>query len=334
MASLLATKNKLFIFGGWNFILQFNNIFIYDLDTETWEDPEVNHEIPKWNLQGCLAPSIPSWKYFIFGGCSGNFFEGSNRTGSKYNNDSWFLDIDPLEWVPIALEEDQEIAPKARESSATFYNADDQRFYVFGGWSNDWMNDMWMLPVGNITGPPYAIDYIKPKVGPLTGKTKLSIYGAGFKESYGNITVRFFGAKTPIDAPGTFKEENLIEVETPNFESFGQKKCEIRVCCGKYDLTITSADFTYYLNTKADQTICFGPGLLDENFTEAEAMFMIQARNSEGVNRTTGSDQFNVMIKRQDIDLPEPEVLDAKAQKKFDDLPEEEKKAIQEKKDK
>lgn len=31
---------------------------------------------------------------------------------------------------------------------------------------------------------------------------------------------------------------------------------------GKYDFTITSAEFTYYLNTKADQTICFGPGLL------------------------------------------------------------------------
>ena len=110
-----------------------------------------------------------------------------------------------MEWVPVGLEEDQEIVPKSRESPATFYNADDQRFYVFGGWSNDWMNDMWMLPVGNITGPPYAITHIKPKVGPLTGKTKLSIYGAGFKESYGNITVRFFGGKTPIDAQGNFK---------------------------------------------------------------------------------------------------------------------------------
>lgn len=113
----------------------------------------------------------------------------------------------------------------ARESAATFYNADDQRFYVFGGWANEWLNDMWMLPVGNITGPPYAIDYIKPKVGPLTGKTKLSIYGAGFKESYGNITVRFFGGKAPIDAQGVFKDENLIECETPNFEQYGPKKC-------------------------------------------------------------------------------------------------------------
>lgn len=55
-------------------------------------------------------------------------------------------------------------------------------------------------------------------------------------------------------------------------------------------MTITSAEFTYFLNTKADQTICFGPGLLDDNFIEAEAMFFIQARNAEGINRTTGAD--------------------------------------------
>lgn len=57
---------------------------------------------------------------------------------------------------------------------------------------------MWMLPVGNITGPPYAITHIKPTVGPVTGKTKLSIFGAGFKESYGQITVKFFGGKSPV----------------------------------------------------------------------------------------------------------------------------------------
>ena len=187
---------------------------------------------------------------------------------------------------------------------------------------------MWVLPVGNITGPPYAITHIKPTVGPLTGKTKLSIYGAGFKESYGSITVRFFGGKTPIDAQGTYKDENLIECETPSFESFGPRKCEIRVTCGRYDLTITSAEFTYYLNTKADQTICFGPGLLDENYTESDAMFLIQSRNAEGVNRTTGSDEFKINIKRLDIEIPEEEVLDAKKQKEFDELPEEEKKKI------
>jgi dynein heavy chain len=45
-------------------------------------------------------------------------------------------------------------------------------------------------------------------------------------------------------------------------------------------MTITSSEFTYYLNTKADQTICFGPGLLEENVVDTESMFYIQARNA------------------------------------------------------
>jgi dynein heavy chain len=75
-------------------------------------------------------------------------------------------------------------------------------------------------------------------------------------------------------------------------------------------LTITSAEFTYFLNTKADQTICFGPGLLEDNHIDAEAMFYIQARNAEGHNRTTGADEFRVKIKRLDIEMPEDEVMD------------------------
>lgn len=43
MANLLGKKEKLFIFGGWNFTLQFNNMFIYDIENETWTDTESNH---------------------------------------------------------------------------------------------------------------------------------------------------------------------------------------------------------------------------------------------------------------------------------------------------
>jgi dynein heavy chain len=96
IASILSNRDKLIIFGGWNYTTQFQNIFIYNIDTKTWEDPEVNHEIPKWNLGGIMAPSIPSWKYFIFGGTVGSFFEGSNRTSTKFSDDTWYLQVDSL----------------------------------------------------------------------------------------------------------------------------------------------------------------------------------------------------------------------------------------------
>jgi hypothetical protein len=56
------------------------------------------HEIPKWNCCGIMAPSIPSWKYFIFGGSCGSFEEGGNRTASKFVDETFYLDIDNLKW--------------------------------------------------------------------------------------------------------------------------------------------------------------------------------------------------------------------------------------------
>ena len=52
-------------------------------------------------------------------------------------------------------------------------------------------------------------------------------------------------------------------------------------------------------------------------------MFYIQARNAEGENRTTGADEFDIKIRRLDIEIPEEEPMDEKAKKAFDALPEE-----------
>jgi hypothetical protein len=38
-------------------------------------------------------------------------------------------------------------------------------------------------------GPPYAIYNLEPKMGPLTGKTRIRITGDGFRET--SIVVRF-----------------------------------------------------------------------------------------------------------------------------------------------
>lgn len=67
---------------------------IYDIEKNEWVDPEISHESPKWNFNAILAPSIPSWKYFIFGGSIGSFEEGGNRTTSRYVEDTFYLDID------------------------------------------------------------------------------------------------------------------------------------------------------------------------------------------------------------------------------------------------
>lgn len=184
---MMANKPQLMIFGGWSFTSQYSNIMIYDIEKDEWVDPEISHEIPKWNLSGVMAPSIPSWKYFIFGGSVGSFEEGGNRTNSRYVDDSFVLDIDTLSWNAINLENDENsrvvLKPKARESSSIFYDSNESRVIIFGGWANNWLNDLWALNVSTITGPPYAIFNLKPSLGPLTGKTKVFIDGDGFKDT-------------------------------------------------------------------------------------------------------------------------------------------------------
>lgn len=150
---------------------------IYNIETNEWTDPELSHEVPKWNLAAIMAPSIPSWKYFVFGGSVGSFEEGGNRTTSKFVDDVFYLDIDSMEWRSVNLEPDDDskkiVRPKARESPAIFYDLNESRLIIFGGWSNNWLDDMWSLNVSTVTGPPYAIFSIKPNLGPLTGKTKV-----------------------------------------------------------------------------------------------------------------------------------------------------------------
>lgn len=79
---------------------------IDDIEKDEWVDPEIAHEIPKWNLSGIMAQSIPSWKYFVFGGSVGSFEEGGNRTNYHFVDDSFVFDMDTLSWSSINLEGD------------------------------------------------------------------------------------------------------------------------------------------------------------------------------------------------------------------------------------
>jgi len=94
---------------------------IYDILQNLWIDPELTHEIPKWNHCGAMIPAIPNWKYFIFGGSIGSFEDGGNRTGAKIVNDVFFLDLngDEMAWRGFDLEPEEGdkkvLKPKERE---------------------------------------------------------------------------------------------------------------------------------------------------------------------------------------------------------------------------
>ena len=113
-----------------------------------------------------------------------------------------------------------------------------------------------------------------------------------------------------LQTPGTFVNETTMTCMTPAFDQFGAKQCIMQLLIGNGDLTTTWIPFQYFLDTKADKSLVYGPGVLKENLMGTETEFVIVARNELNENRTSGRDQYVVKLKTE---IPRP-----------DDLPEEE----------
>ena len=303
---MFSVGNMLYVYGGWNSESQFTNTIRYNLETSEWYDPDIYNDLPRWNHCGIMVEAIPSWKYFIFGGETGEFPEGGPRNFGSFTNSACFLDIDSLRWSTIFLEDNSDggkaLVPSPREYAAMSYDQKDSRLVLFGGWSNGWLNDLYSLNVSKITGPPYAVVDVVPGLGQLSGNVPVTIKGVGFKDA--NIKVIFTCGKTPVDAPskmsievtGTFISETEVSCFTPNYEAFGPKDAIVQLSIQGGDLTTTWAPFTYFMNTRAYKSLAYGPGLLHEGSVGHPTEFLIQARNELGENRKSGRDNFQVRV--------------------------------------
>jgi len=190
--------DKLFVYGGWNQEMQYNNIWQYDFNTKEWSDPDIFNEVPRWNHCSLLIEAIPTWKFFIFGGECAEYNEGAARSFGQYVNSSCFIDLGAMRWSTFASDiETQAVMPKPREYAAMTYDNRDQRLIVLGGWHNGWLDDLYTLKVAKIVGPSYAIMKADPALGQLSGNVQLVIIGQGFKEV--NINVHFTCGSRPVD---------------------------------------------------------------------------------------------------------------------------------------
>jgi len=197
--SVFASDDKIFVYGGWNSEMQFNNIMIFNLQTQEWSDPDIYNEIHRWNHCSVLVEAIPTWKFFIFGGECAEYNEGNPRAFGEYVNSSCYLDLGTQRWTTYASDpETNENIPSPREYASMAYDQKDNKLIVFGGWNNGWHNDLYSLNVGKIVGPSYAITATEPNMGQLTGKVPLTITGQGFKDA-GSIQVLFTLGGRPVD---------------------------------------------------------------------------------------------------------------------------------------
>jgi len=181
--------------------------------------------------------------------------------------------------------------PSPREYSSMTYDKKNSRLVIFGGWNNGWFNDLHTLNVQKIVGPDYAVTSIYPPLGQLTGNVPVTITGQGFRDA--GIRVLFTQGNKPIDtvtrltleSPGQFESDTTITCVTPNFEQFGPKEAVVQVVIASEEITTTWSMFNYFLNTRANKTLAYGAGLLQDVAVGTPIEFVIQARNDEGQNR-------------------------------------------------
>lgn len=54
------------------------------------------------------------------------------------------------------------------------------------------------------------------------------------------------------------------------------------------------------MNTRAAKSLCYGTGILEEQAVGETCQFVIQARNDNSENRTSGRDQFQITVTTDD----------------------------------
>ena len=96
--------------------------------------------------------------------------------------------------------------------------------------------------------------------------------------------------------------------ETPNFERFGPSNACIQLTIAGGDLTTTFSPFSFFMNTRAYMSLCYGPAIQDTCAVGTPAEFIIQARNDNAENRTSGNDNFIVKVETVEDEPKEIEV--------------------------
>ena len=284
--------DKFVVIGGKDNMVMHGDTHHLDLQTMTWiEDgvgvpPAYTREIS--NHQLSAIESVPNFKMFCLTGKKG---------ANDFLNHVEVMDCGNMVWNnPPAIG----TPPCAREDSAMAYDPKTCKVLLFGGWSNRWLGDTWLLNVSPIIGPPYACSKVVPDIGPVFGESEITIFGLQFKP--GKIEIRFSAGKNEATAEGKFVNENEITCLTPNFEAFGAMDVEVRVSINNEGWTVNKMRFRYFANTSAANCIAFGPGV--NSNTKAiygiEIPFRILAKDTCNANRTSGGDEFVVEVTKED----------------------------------
>lgn len=69
--------------------------------------------------------------------------------------------------------------------------------------------------------------------------------------------------KAALQVQGNWVSENEITAITPDFSVFGEKReCVVQLEISGGDMTTTYVNYSFFLDTQPDKTLCYGPGVL------------------------------------------------------------------------
>lgn len=177
------------------------------------------------------------------------------------------------------------------------YDIKKRRMVVYGGFSNEWLDDIWALDVSQIVGPSYSIERIEPARGPISGKIPVIVYGKGFHEGPRKWRLLFkVGNKWEEAAEVNRISNTELEVLTPNFRKYGPRAVDVYIKEGEDLVSVTKTQFSFFVDTMCEKSCAYGPGIHTVQNAGEDTIFIINARDEDGNNRTSGRDQWRVKI--------------------------------------
>ena len=192
------------------------------------EEPQGWPVLPStlWNHHAMAIDSVPNDHLFVFGGQKSprefsnlvSVMECVHHFETDYSGENP-VEIHTLKltWVESPKWTLNGTPPPAREDAGCSYDLTTCSMVFFGGWRQKWFNDICMLNVAGVVGPPYAVSGVSPVTGPLTGLTPITIYGQSFKESP-LVSVRFTdGKKSEATVSGSWVSSTEIQCKSPDF---------------------------------------------------------------------------------------------------------------------
>ena len=280
----------LLVMGGRDTGRYLDDCHVLDTETFTWTqirglaNPAAPDRICSHVAAGLV--SVPSFKVFCFGGQTGS---DKVRTEWSFRNKVDVLDCSSMTWLssPGVV---AGTPPPPREDAAWAFDPKTAKLVMFGGWANDWLSDLHMLDVSGIVGPPYAVTALVPNEGPMTGKSEVIIKGLEFTK--GKITVKFTdGRNEEISEKADYLSPTEIKCLSPDWSKFSPGEVDVRVSIGGEGLTVNRIKWNYYVNTKPQKCVAYGPGLFEKGgLWGFPAIFKIQAKDTSGRNRSSGGE--------------------------------------------